>query len=166
MKKICYGLLLVICVLIAAIIYLLNSSMKQPTYTLNRFEAVQTYAKSKLWIENMTEELVFQGTVTGADYLQEMECPFTGDYEFFAESGQIIEPETVVVRTDSKQITFNHTVRIVSIEEALKETEELTADGLKAVKTKIVRITYLDYDRLYIEAGIPVDIIDQIDCQT
>lgn len=166
MKKICFLLLLVICALIAAIIYLLNSNMKQTTYTLNQFEAVHNYVECKLWQDTMTEEMVCQGIVTGTDYVLEKECPFNRDYKIFAESGKVIEPEEVVMQADNKQITFDHAVRIVSFEESVKETEEETENGIKTVKTKIVTITYLDYDKLYIEADFPADMIDLIDCQT
>ena len=166
MKKICFLLLAVICGLIVAIIYLLNNNMKQTTYTLNQFEAVHNYAVSTLWQDTMTEDLIFQGVVTGTDYVLEKECSFSRDYEIFASSGQVIEPEEPVLRTDNKQITFDHTVRIISFEESVKETEEETEDGTKTVKTNIITITYLDYDKLYIEANFPADMIDLLDEQT
>lgn len=157
MKKVYALLFLVIICLSGVIIYLLNKNLNSTVVednTLLNFEQTLHYTETKLSKSDFDNEITVDGIVSGDNYIETWEKEFIYSEELYVDKDVIIPAETPVLRVDYPEYTFPSPIRVIDY--SVTNSED----------NKRCKLTYLNYDRLYINASYDEKYADKVSHNT
>lgn len=156
MKKVYVVLFLLIICLLCIIIYLLNNNLNSVVEdnTLLNFEQTVHYTETLLAKSDFDNEITVDGVISGDNYIETWEKDFIYSQELYVEKDVIIPAETPVLRVDYPEYTFPDPIRVIDYSVIKSENE------------RRCKLTYLNYNRLYIDVSYDEKYVDKISHNT
>lgn len=157
MKKVFAILFLVILCLSGIIIYLLNKNLNSSVIEndiLSDFEQTIHYTETQLSKADFDNEIIVDCIVSGENYVETWEKDFLYSEELYVDKDSIIPAETPILRVDYPEYTFPFPIRVIDYS-VYKSEEE-----------KRCKLTYLNYDCLYIDVYYDEKYVDKVSHNT